>query len=111
MENEEYEQASAIYDKGIHNCEDKAELYFKSGLLNYEQFQYFDRVINDMKNAIEYDSSYNREANYYIACAYHLKKDYAQAYEFYEKALNSGSDRVEEIKEYMETCREAISEE
>ena len=36
MENEEYEQASAIYDKGIHNCEDKAELYFKSGLLNYE---------------------------------------------------------------------------
>ena len=102
---ERYEEAGEIYDLAIRNCSDNAAFYYECGLVHYHMGEY-DHTITDMNEAIKGNSVYAKDGYYYVGCSYHLLKKYNKALNAYQKALDSGSDRVKEIKGYMEACRE-----
>ncbi len=98
------EKAIATYTKGISNCEDNSELYYERGIINYRSGKN-NSAINDLKNAIQINDSFAKDGYYYIGCAYHIEKNYSEAYQYYQLALDKGNEKKDEIKNYMKDCK------
>jgi len=93
-----------VYSRAIKNCTDNAEFYYACGCMHYDEKD-FEHTIEDMKKAMEGNSSYTADACYYIGCSYHQLKVYNKAYEYYQLAKDNGSDRSD-IDKDMNNCLE-----
>lgn len=98
-----------VYNRAIKHCTDNAEFYYASGIMHYDEGE-FNHTIEDMKKAMEGDSSYTADAYYYIGCSYHLLENYREAYKYYQRAKDNGSERSNEIDKYMNDCLEYVEE-
>lgn len=94
-----------VYNRAIRNCTDNAEFYYERGAMYYHEDD-FNHTIDDMKKAMEADSSYTAGAYYYIGSSYYVLQDYSKAYKYYQLAKDNGSHMSDEIDRFMNYCLE-----
>ncbi|GHV09201.1 hypothetical protein FACS189485_21510 [Spirochaetia bacterium] len=84
----EYKKALEYYDMAIkNNYAVLSDAYYKRGNINYNK-GLFDEAISDYNSVLSYSITLKAVIYNAIANAYFLKKDYANAYDFYKKAID-----------------------
>jgi tetratricopeptide (TPR) repeat protein len=110
IERKEYQKAVDDFDRALEFCpaEWHPKIYANRGLAYFELYNY-DKAIADYKAAGDLDGGFSDWYLYKIGRAYYLKGEYAEALEYFDKAIELKPEDVSYYKE-RETVHRAMGD-